>query len=117
MTQIIEFILLSGLFYIIVTIGIPATIAKATFDHQDLSAKFALDDTFDSIISLSRDLKLRSSTTSLINKKQLRDIITESTDIYLNRKRTISYRHQRLLIYKQTLLNLKNQANQKSDRE
>jgi len=110
MTQIIEFILLSCLFYVIVTIGIPATIAKATFDHQDLSARFELDSTFDSIVSLTNDLKSRSPNTSLTKKKQLRKILNESTDIYFNHKKTIAYRHQQLLAYKQTLLTLKNSS-------
>jgi len=113
--KIIEFILASCFVYGVITIGIPATIARANFNHHDLETKFALDETFDSIITMTNHPETLIDLTSQARKKQLQQIASDSTDIYLNRHKSIKLRYQELSLYKQRLLKLK--SNKKNVRD
>ena len=113
--KIIEFILASCFVYGLITIGIPATIARANFNHHNLETKFALDETFDSIISITNHPEILIDLPSQARKKQLQQIASDSTDIYLNRHKSIKLRYRELSLYKQRLLKLK--SNKKNVRD
>jgi len=108
--NMIEFILTTFILYIIVTIALPAIIAKAVFNQQNTDSKIKLDKTFDNIILITNDhtfLNNLSAKTLQAKRIQLRRIANDSTDIYFNKKISMENRYQKLIKYQQILLKIK----------
>ncbi len=110
---LIVFALIAIIFYLVITIAVPAAVAKTSFSPKKLSIpKYELDETFDSIISMTNDHSILQSLpeeTAKEKKVQLRKIAADSTDIYTNKKQAIDDRYKQLLQRKEVLINFRNE--------
>jgi len=103
-------IIFSIVLYLVITIAVPASIAKMSVKRDTPTSKFDLDDAFDSIIALTNDHTiLQSLPTEVAKEKQseLRRIASDSADVYADRKQKIDERYKKLLQYQEVLINFR----------
>lgn len=105
---IIDYLVIAGIGYILITYALPPAIVKANIKHDEIALKIQLDEVYEKIVNLTTDnsvFKSLSKDEQKAGKNKLKSFSDKCFEVYTDQDKDVKTRYQELITYKNQIEN------------